>query len=106
MSELQLDNQEIRGGAGFAALAYIPFLWILVFIFKKENKFSHYHAKQGLVIFIGEVIFLLLTKYSGFIGTLLAILFLILSLYGIFSALMGKLCKIPLISGIAAKLVI
>jgi uncharacterized membrane protein len=112
MEELKLTEEEIKEGAGLAALSYIFFLWILTFIFKKENRFAHYHARQGLVIFIGEAvcIFLPFLPLLGILGVFLyklgMTLFLILSLYGIYSSLTGKLCRIPGVTNIASKLVI
>jgi uncharacterized membrane protein len=112
MDDLELTEAEIREGAGLAAISYIFFLWILTFILKRENKFAHYHAKQGLVIFIGEVvcIFLPFLPLLGGVGTFLYKLGMtvlgIFSLYGIYSSLTGKLCKIPVVTNIASKLVI
>ena len=56
MNEVKLTDNEIKEGAPFAALSYVFFLWILAFIFKKDNRFAHFHAKQGIVIFIGEIV--------------------------------------------------
>ncbi|MBN2483800.1 MAG: hypothetical protein JXD21_06345 [Candidatus Omnitrophica bacterium] len=107
MAELKFSDKEIREGAGLGALSYIFFLWILVFLFQKDNKFAHYHARQGLVIFVGEVIFAFLAVLFGSLFSKLGmLLFFILSLVGIYNALTGKPVKIPLVSDIAAKLVI
>lgn len=109
MEELKLEEKEIREGAPFAAISYILFLWLIAFILKKDNEFAHYHAKQGLIIFIGEIICLFLPIF-GFIGVIFykigLIVFLILSLYGVYSSLTGKLCRIPVVTEIASKLVI
>jgi uncharacterized membrane protein len=109
MKEMKLDEQTIRDGAPFAALSYVFFLWILTFIFRKDNPFAHFHAKQGIVIFIGEIVFgfLSLIPLIGIIFYLLGlIIFLVLSLYGIYSSLTGKCARIPLVGGIAEKLII
>lgn len=112
MEELKqehLDEREIREGAPFAAVSYILFLWLLAFILKKDNKFSHYHARQGLVLFIGEIISLFLPAL-GIIGYFLFklswLLFLIFSLYGVYSSLTGKLCRIPVVTKVASKLIV
>ncbi|MCK4809451.1 MAG: hypothetical protein KAS99_00750 [Candidatus Omnitrophica bacterium] len=105
MEELKLTEEEVREGAGFAALSYVFFLWFLTFLFKKNNGFAHYHAKQGLVISLGEII-LAFFSFLPLIYPIGVILFLIVSLYGIYSALTGKLCKIAIVSKIAAKIVI
>jgi uncharacterized membrane protein len=109
MEELKISEEEIKDGAPFAALAYVFFLWILTFISKKENRFAHFHAKQGIVIFIGEMVFGVLAllplvgKAFYIVGL---ILFLVLSLYGIYYALTGKTVRMPVISAIADKFVI
>jgi uncharacterized membrane protein len=109
MENLQFDEKEIKEGAPFAALSYVVFLWILAFIFKKDNRFAHYHAKQGIVIFIGEVVFIFLSLIP-LIGIFFYItgilLFLAISLYGIYSSLTGRCARIPLVSEIADKLII
>lgn len=107
--ELKIPEQEIKEGVPFAALSYVLFLWILGFILKKENRFLHYHAKQGLVLFIIETVFTILVLL-GLVGSILKIigvlLFLAISLYGVYSALTGRVCKIPFVSRVAAKLII
>ena len=106
---LKLELEEIREGAPFAALSYCFFLWILAFIFRKNNRFAHFHAKQGIVIFIAESVFIVLALLP-IIGKIFyvvgLILFLFVSLYGIYSSLTGKMSRIPLASEIADKFVI
>lgn len=107
MAEMKFSDKEIREGAGLGALSYIFFLWIFVFLFRKNNKFAHHHARHGLVIFVGEVIFAFLAVLFGsFFSKLGALLFFVLSLIGIYASLTGKPTRIPVISDIAAKLVI
>lgn len=104
-----LTLKEIKEGAPFAALSYVFFLWILTFMFSKGNRFAYFHAKQGIAIFIGEIAFGVLSllpligKFFYFLGLLL---FLSLSLYGIYSALTGKMVRMPFVSSIADKFII
>ena len=109
MEQAELTEQEIKQGAPLAAISYIFFLWLIVFIFKADNKFTRYHARQGLVIFIGEIVicFNLLIPLIGVLFYKLEFLILIImSLYGIYRSLTGRLAKMPLISRIASKLII
>ncbi|MFH1876056.1 MAG: hypothetical protein ABH865_04125 [Candidatus Omnitrophota bacterium] len=104
-----IDEHEIKDGAPFAALAYVFFLWILIFMFRKDNRFAHFHAKQGIVVFIGEMVFITLALLPrvGFIFYVSGLLlFLFLSLYGIYSALTGKMNRMRFISDIADKFII
>jgi fumarate reductase subunit D len=107
--QVQLDQNEIKDGAPFAALSYVFFLWILVFIFRKSNQFAHFHAKQGIVVFIGEIVFIVLSLLP-IIGIVFYVsgllLFLFLSLYGIYSSLTGKMARMRFISNVADKFVV
>lgn len=109
MEELKLTEEEIKDGAPFAALAYVFFLWILTFILKKENRFAHFHAKQGIVVFIAEIVcgvlalLPLVGKAFYVVGLLL---FLVVSLYGIYYSLTGKMVRLPIISNIADKFIV
>jgi uncharacterized membrane protein len=109
MEDLKLTEEEIRDGAPFAALSYVFFLWILTFIWKKENRFAHFHARQGIALFIGELgmgIFALIPFIGIVFYALGLILFLFLSLYGIYFSLTGRAKRIPFISNISDKFVV
>lgn len=109
MEENKLSEEEIVDGAPFAALSYVFFLWIFVYIFKKENEFARFHARQGIVIFIGEIIFAVLSllpwigKVFYVIGLLL---FLVVSIYGINCALSGRMIRIPGVSKMADNFIV
>lgn len=109
VEELKLDEGEIKEGAPFAALSYVFCLWILTFIFKKDNRFAHFHARQGIVVFITGVVFWALSLIP-LIGVVFyvtgLIIFLSFSLYGIYSSLTGKCKRMPIVGDIAEKLVI
>ncbi len=103
-------SEEIKQGALGAAVSYIFFICIFVLIKDKRNSFSHYHAKQALVLFL----FLIICWVSGMVlpvlGWLISffgtISYLICSVIGVFSSLMGRKVSFPVISGIAEKMVI
>lgn len=109
MEDLKLTQEEIRDGAPFAALSYVFFLWILTFIWKKDNRFAHFHAKQGIAVFIGEIVFgvLSLAPLLGKIFYVIGLfVFLFISLYGIYYSLTGRIVRIPIISNVADKFVV
>ncbi|MBD3245865.1 MAG: hypothetical protein GF333_02520 [Candidatus Omnitrophica bacterium] len=104
-----LDEQEIKEGAPFAAISYVPFLWILTFLMKRQNQFALFHARQGIVISVGvfACFFLPLIPAIGFFLYRVGLLvFLVTILYGIYGALSGKMIRIPKVSDLADKLVI
>ena len=108
MSDRQMDLNEIKEGAPFAALSYVFCFWILTFILKKDNQFAYFHAKQGIVLFVGEIacmIFLFVPVLGGLFGFLLLVL-LCFGLYGIYLSLTGKMTPMPIIGDIAQKLVV
>lgn len=108
MTEIPKEK-EIQEGKFFALISYISFLCIVALVLKKDNKFALYHAKQGLVLFVFEVIIFIISiiPILGFIIRLLSlVVFPIISLWGILQALMGNYCRFPIISDIADKITI
>jgi len=106
--EEMLDvDKEIEEGRLFAILAYISFLCFVPLFLKKDNRFAFFHAKQGLVIFIGEVLAAVLSvvPFFGVIVQFLAILaFSLVSVVGIIQVLMGQYWKMPYVYPIAEKI--
>ncbi len=108
MKGVKMDKKEIREGAPFAVLSYILFFWIFTYIYKKDNRFAVFHARQGLIIFIGNIIcyFLGFIPILGVIFILGQIALVFASFYGIYSALVGKMNPIGVINQIVDRLVI
>ncbi len=108
MEDMKLSRQEIKDGAPFAVLSYVAFLWILAFIFKKENRFAYFHARQGVVIFVGNIVCLafMFIPILGVLFGLAQIILVFLSLYGIYLSLTGQIKSIAVVGDIAEKLVI
>tara|TARA_B100000315_G_scaffold16484_1_gene14723 strand:- start:73 stop:399 length:327 start_codon:yes stop_codon:yes gene_type:complete len=101
-------KKEIKEGAPFALLSYVLFLWILTFIFQKDNRFALFHARQGLVIFLGNVICLPLIFIPVFssLFVFLELVLVVISLYGMYLSVTARCERIYLISDIADRLVI
>lgn len=90
---------------------------LIVMLMKKESKFALFHAKQALVVHVIFVLILIVTGIGGFILTaliglgfllwlldlFLALIWLVLALYGAFMAYTGKWLKLPVIADIATK---
>ena len=95
----------------FAALSYVSLLFIIPWIIKKEDGFVMYHVKQGVALFLAEVITwiilwfletLLITIFSFGALTLITVLyklawlfFAALSIIGIYYAIKGKKEPLP-----------
>ena len=108
MQEHKILKPEVKEGAPFAVLSYIFCLWILTFIFKKDNQFALFHARQGIVIFVGNIICLafMFIPVLGILFSILQLALAITSLYGIYLSLTGKTEPIYLIGDIAQRLVV
>lgn len=105
--EMKRDDKEVLEGKAYAILSYLWILCLVPLILKKENKFAMFHAKQGLILFIGELVvgFVGIIPILGwmvlFFGT---VLFGLLSLIGIVQVLMGNFWKMPVVGDIAEKI--
>jgi len=100
-------EKEIQEGKFFAVISYISFLCVIALILKKHNRFALYHAKQGLVIFVFEVVAFILSIIP-LLGWLIRIagflIFSIASLWGILRAFSGNDARIPVVTNIAHKI--
>lgn len=112
----EFDKRDIESNKMMGVLSY---LWILVFIpiFAAQNsKFARFHANQGLVIFIINVIWSVITGivasvtfanyliwgYNPVSGIMkvVNVVFLIYAILGIVYAVTGRAVKLPLIGNI------
>lgn len=101
------EDKDIQEGKLFAAIGYVGILCIFPLLLKKDNKFALFHGKQGLVLFLGEVIlsFIGIIPILGWIvGALLFLVFVILSILGILEALMGRYWQMPIVAELAKKI--
>ncbi len=90
-----------------AAASYLGPLVVIPFLTNKEDPFTKFHIKQGLVLFIA---YLILWVFSGFMFVMWQIMQLInlglfiLSLIGIVNALQRKEKELPLIGQFGSKI--
>lgn len=89
-----------------AALSYVHILCLVPLLTQRDNEFVQYHAKQGLVLFVVEVI-----VFMGFFSIILTWLSPILllatfvgSVAGIIFALQGKKQDLPGVQWVVEKL--
>ena len=101
------DPKDIEENKVLAAISYLGILVLIPLLMKKESKFVKEHAKQGLVLFIAEIVLWIVDLIFAFIpvlGTIISILIwivlvaiAIVSIIGLIYALQGKFWKIPLV---------
>jgi uncharacterized membrane protein len=96
-----------------AALSYLGILFLIPLLAKKDSKFAMFHAKQGLVLFILEIILWIIEWVLAFsivgilfIGWIIWIIWIVLaifSLIGLIQAFSGNYWKMPILAGWAAS---
>lgn len=103
------DKKDIESGKVMSILAYLGILVLIPYLTEKNNKYVIYHAKQGMNLFICEII---AGVAVGFIGSLLYRLWFIvnlidmllgiaifaLSIIGIVNVCNGKAKELPIIN--------
>ncbi|MEA3313392.1 MAG: DUF4870 domain-containing protein [Caldisericota bacterium] len=96
----EFDVNDVQENKVFAALSYLGILVLIPLLVKKDSKFAMEHAKQGLVLFIIEMI-LWVINFIPVLGQILwivvGIILFIVSLMGLIYALQGKFWKIPFV---------
>lgn len=107
---------DINSNKGYAILSYFSLLVLIPIFAAKDSKFARFHANQGLVLMIAEVvywiavaivtaIFMAINWWLGSIfSTIFAlgnILFLVLAILGIVAAAQGQYKALPIIGKIS-----
>lgn len=95
----QFTAEEIEEGKSAAVLAYIPFLCLVPLLNWQHNRFALAHAKQGLALFVIELVVavLLVPGVSELLLKGCLTLSLVLAVIGIVRVLQDKSWKLPLI---------
>ena len=103
----EFDKKDIEDNSVMGLLSYLWILWLIPLLAAKNSKFARFHANQGLVLFILEVlggtVFGVLTridKIGGIFWALFGIfefLCLILAVLGIVNSVQGQAKELPLI---------
>ena len=109
------DRADIEQNKAMALLSYIGILFIIPLLAAPNSKFARFHANQGLVLFIAEIvlgvavsivsgiltaILWFLSIIMALVGSLLGLVGFIFMVLGIVNAINGKAKELPLIGGI------
>lgn len=102
------EQEKISLWSRFWALP--AYIWVFAFVpyfLKRKNEFVQFHAKQGIVLFVTELILILIFAVP-IIGQLIGLIGFIfccyLSIRGILSGLAGKKWVFPLLGRYAHKM--
>lgn len=90
-----------------AALSYIFLLSVVMLLVKKDSDYVQFHAKQGTVLFIGEVILGVVGSFTWFLFVLwdlVWVLFVIVSIIGFYRAYRGERYRLPVVADLADKI--
>lgn len=97
-----MNTGTVQEGKTIAIISYITIIGLIIaFIMNqsKRNSFASFHIRQATGIALLGVIISMLSNYLnlGFIGTILGLGVLALSIIGIISAVQGEEKRIPLL---------
>jgi len=111
--ELEGASNETKGGDSFisdegrmaAIMAYIPFLCFVPLLGMKENREARFHARQGVVLFLVELVaaLFLFDPISDLVFKGILLIALGLSVAGIVFAIQGKNYRLPIVGDLADK---
>ncbi len=102
--EAQPDVTGMKPDVLMATFSYVGFL-VLVPIFSgaTDAPFVKFHAKQGLVLFVGEVLAVILAFWLSYVGGFLFLILAIVSVAGLIRCLQEERWVIPGIGALANK---
>lgn len=88
-----------------AVMAYIPFLCFIPLLNMKHNDEARFHARQGVMLFLIELVafLFLFDRISKFVFTAVLIVAVALSIAGIYFSLQGKSYRLPIVGDLADK---
>jgi len=92
-------DPDIEKNKTIAALSYVWILFLIPLLGKKHSKFSQFHARQGLILFLLSFI-----AWFPLIGWLIGLAVIIISVMGILKTLEGTWWKVPYIYDISKKI--
>ncbi|MBF0373262.1 MAG: hypothetical protein HQL39_07555 [Alphaproteobacteria bacterium] len=111
MSEATMTaNEMATGGTRSMLMAGMSYLGILCFVplmMNKDDEFVHFHAKQGLVLWMWSVLAMFALHLPGigkFLFGLSSMAVVVLALIGLVSVGFRRNWKLPIISSIAPLL--
>jgi uncharacterized membrane protein len=99
-------NVEKKQENAIAIFSYIGILFIIPLLVEKDDEFVKYHAKQGIVLFVAELItgaIMWIPVIGWIVGFVAWVIWLILGITGIMNVLGGKKKPLPIIGQFADR---
>lgn len=91
--KIKKNPKDVEQNKMLAALSYIWVISIVMYFLKKDSPFVQFHAKQGIALFILEVLSVLFGPFAIFV----IILAVVLAIKGVKACLEGKYWVMPVI---------
>lgn len=93
----------------YGVLAYLSILCLIPLFAAKSSPFAQFHAKQGLVLFLGGVVLNIVSvavpsDLIGLIVSLASLVLGVMSLIGLINAFQGKMWEMPVVGDVAKKI--
>ncbi|MFH1861481.1 MAG: hypothetical protein ABH878_01610 [bacterium] len=95
--EIITNEEQLREEGKIAAiLAYVPLLCFYALMLKRDNPYAYHHGKQGLALFLIELVAIALRW--DVVWNLLLMLCAAVAIWGMVTALRGEQFRLPIIS--------
>src|SRR3990167_9470086 len=91
-----IPDRDIEDNRVLSAIGYVWILCLAPLFLKRNSRYAQFHAKQGLVLFILEVIGWLIF-WIPLIGWVLFIYVIIMAVMGIMNSLQGNWWEMPVL---------
>lgn len=101
------DPKDVEENKILAIIGYLGILFLVPLLAKKDSPYAQFHGKQGMVLFIAEVVGYLIAvvPFIGwFLSLLIGLFTFVLAIMGIINAAGGKMKELPLIGEYAKKI--
>lgn len=109
-NEISMEEEDINANKVYGILSYIGFLFVIPLLAAKDSRFAKFHANQGLVVFLAQMIInvasgtvcallsaIHLGTMAALVAPLVSLVSLALSVIGIINAAQGKAKELPII---------
>lgn len=101
--KIVIDKKDIEDNRFVAALSYLWILWVVPMFFKRDSQYAQWHAKQGLMLFLVELVIWFFFIIPVF-GWMIWLGVVALSIWGAKEALDGNVWEMPVLGRYAQKL--
>jgi len=98
-----MPDRDIEDNRILSAVGYVWILCLIPLFLKRNSQYAQFHAKQGLVLFVAEIIGWLVF-WIPLIGWILYVYVIVMAVLGIMNALQGKYWEMPFLGKYARRI--